>query len=634
MEISSSAHLPPGTAVKDPNGSYIIVGLLNANEVLVEDVRGRVVTRLARNLTVDTLPQSKKTDLATIPDASWQHATARRDTLRSLLAMKKSEHSREKINQIAQMFDVHETTVYRWIKKYRQQGTVSCLLRQPRADKNQNRLGKRAEEIIKKSIEDVYLTKQKCSIAKVVQEVHRACKNEGLHLPDAKTVRSRVLAIAEETRVRRRDGSKTARAHYQEIRGSFPGADFPLAVVQIDHTPMDIIVVDDMHRLPINRPYLTLAIDVYSKMCVGFYISLDPPGWLATGICIGDSILPKESVVSDLGIEGLTWPCWGKMRTIHTDNAKEFRGSMMGRSAKEYDIIAQKRPKGSPQYGGHIERSFRTFMSECHDLPGTTFSNPRMRREYDSAGKAVMTLDALVKWFRYYLLGVYHQQPHEGNKGLPPLYRWEQGIFGDKAKGILPRGIPARYPDEERVRIDFLPFLERTVQRGGVLFEGIHYWADALRPLILSKAPNSTKLKRMFVCRYDPRDLSCIWIYDVDTTRYIKAVYRNLTRPPVSLWEVKAAKKKCREEGIKATNEELIFKAVSHMREVVESESEKSKQARRLRQRQKGWEKTQRANKANAGSKPLAPASTATIVPMPPAINEDHDDLTTFEIWD
>jgi putative transposase len=34
---------------------------------------------------------------------------------------------------------------------------------------------------------------------------------------------------------------------YEPIKGHFPGGDFPLAVIQIDHTPMDVIVVVEEH---------------------------------------------------------------------------------------------------------------------------------------------------------------------------------------------------------------------------------------------------------------------------------------------------------------------------------------------------------------------------------------------------
>ncbi len=46
-----------------------------------------------------------------------------------------------------------------------------------------------------------------------------------------------------------------------------------LAYVQIDHTPLDIEIVDDEFREAIGKPHLTLAIDVFSRMIVGYYLS-------------------------------------------------------------------------------------------------------------------------------------------------------------------------------------------------------------------------------------------------------------------------------------------------------------------------------------------------------------------------
>ena len=43
----------------------------------------------------------------------------------------------------------------------------------------------------------------------------------------------------------KREGRKAAHDKYGSIKGSFPGADAPLAVVQIDHTLLDIMVVDE-----------------------------------------------------------------------------------------------------------------------------------------------------------------------------------------------------------------------------------------------------------------------------------------------------------------------------------------------------------------------------------------------------
>jgi putative transposase len=42
--------------------------------------------------------------------------------------------------------------------------------------------------------------------------------------------------------------------------------------VQIDHTEIDIIVVDELTRTPLpGRPWLTLAIDVFSRVVTGLH---------------------------------------------------------------------------------------------------------------------------------------------------------------------------------------------------------------------------------------------------------------------------------------------------------------------------------------------------------------------------
>jgi putative transposase len=60
----------------------------------------------------------------------------------------------------------------------------------------------------------------------------------------------------------KRKGRKAAPEKYEPIKGHFPDADPALAVAQVDHTAMDVIVVDEVHREPIERPSLTVVIDV------------------------------------------------------------------------------------------------------------------------------------------------------------------------------------------------------------------------------------------------------------------------------------------------------------------------------------------------------------------------------------
>ncbi|MDB5888026.1 MAG: transposase [Rhodocyclales bacterium] len=100
-----------------------------------------------------------------------------------------------------------------------------------------------------------------------------------------------------------------------------------------------------------------------------------------------------------------------------------------------------------------------TLMSAIHALPGTTFSNPREKEDYNSSGQAALTLEELDTWLAHRILGEYHNAVHS-ELGCPPLKQYFDGILGtDDAPGIS--AVPIAI-DPERLRIDFLPYEGRT----------------------------------------------------------------------------------------------------------------------------------------------------------------------------
>ena len=70
---------------------------------------------------------------------------------------------------------------------------------------------------------------------------------------------------------------------------------------------MDVIVVDEEHRQPIQRPSLTVVIDVYSRMVLGFAIYLEKPSAFTAGLAIAHAVLPKEQWLADVGVQA-EWP--------------------------------------------------------------------------------------------------------------------------------------------------------------------------------------------------------------------------------------------------------------------------------------------------------------------------------------
>jgi putative transposase len=424
----------------------------------------------------------------------------------------------------------------------------------------------------------MYLTNQRFTAKAVASQVRQTCELLALKTsPHPNTVRNRIRALNAQMVARRRQGPRAAdklNAH----PGVYDEAKWPLAVIQIDHTSLDVILVDDTHRQPIGRPWITMAIDVYSRMVTGYYVSLDPTGNLSTGMCIAHSILPKDKWLEQHGIAG-HWPCWGFMDRIHTDNAKEFRGHMILRACQEYGIDLQFRPVRQPRYGGHIERLLGTLLKKTHELPGTTFSNTSERGEYDAEGQACFTFAEFEVWLAKCIVEVINQDFHRGI-GTSPVRRYEEAMFGPHRL----RPLPDTITKERELRLAFMPFEERTIQQTGVVIDDIHYFHDILRPFINAHSPGHSR-SRKFTFKRDPRDISVIYFYDSENKEYREIPYRDLSRGPASIWEIRAARRKLLEEGRRNIDESLLFEKANQMRELASQAAQKTNAARRAAQR-------------------------------------------------
>ena len=216
------------------------------------------------------------------------------------------------------------------------------------------------------------------------------------------------------------------------------------------------------------------------------------------------------------------------MESVHCDNGREFRGNMLRKACEQYGIALTLRPVKRPWYGGHIERLLGTFAKEIHGLAGTTFSNPVERGTYCSERKAVFTLSEFESWLTRFIVEVYHQRVHTA-LGMPPIRRYQQATAGAQP----------RCREVHRLKLDFLPYEERSVQRYGIALDGVHYYSDVLRRWIASREPEDARRKRAFIVRRDPRDISLLYFFDPELQCYFEIPYRDRSRPPLSLWELR-----------------------------------------------------------------------------------------------
>lgn len=425
------------------------------------------------------------------------------------------------------------------------------------------------ETLIAQAIERQYAQRQRIGVKSLHRQISMTCRQRGLKAPSVGALVCRIKDFSPQTLKRRREGADAARTLTPVVGEQMP-AHYPLHIIQMDHTKVDVIVVDSVHRQEIGRPYLTLAVDIYSRCVAGFVLTLEPPSALSVGLCMARIAEPKVPLLAKYGIEA-EWPLHGKPAVLHTDNGSDFVSRALRQGCAAHGIELIHRPIGRPWYGGAIERIIGTFMKRVHELPGTTFSNVAERGDYPAQAKACMTLDELEHWLVYAIVA-YHAEIHS-RLGEPPLTRLQAGL---KAFGT-----PPQVADSRVFLIDFLPVIRRRLSRDGFHLNNIVYYTPNLDALIERRG----HYPEGFDIRYDPRNLRFIWVSTPDRQSYLEVPYRNLTHPDLSLWEHKAAVRQLRAEGKSRVDEEQIMRTALAQRDIVREASSKSRRARRQLER-------------------------------------------------
>jgi putative transposase len=496
-------------------------------------------------------------DFEHIDQDAWAIAQLRAEILSKLPERPSGDQIRETMAALG----VGRTTLFRWLKLFREGARTSALLPRRRGPNSGMRpMAPEVIVIVERQFRDFYATRRRPTMTRFRAEVAADCRREGLPVPSIRRLGRWVAHHDQAELLRRREGTGKSEPVFLATPGKLEAA-APLAIVQIDHTKVDVTVVDPVSRLPLGRPTLTLAIDVNTRMAMGFHLSLDAPSLTAVALCLTHSVMNKTSWLASREIEA-DWPAHGIPRVIHVDNGAEFHALAFERACAEHRIDLAYRPPGTPRFGGHIERLIGTMMGAVHLIPGSHFSNIRERGDLDPERQAVLSLRELETYFALEIVGAYHARIHKALEA-PPAAVWQARI-GE---------IAVRTPDDpRRFLIDFLPAEQRVLQRDGLHLFHIRYWSDELRRHI-------GRGQEKFTIKYDPRDLSLVFVRVGEG--YLEARPADRTRPSTALWEHRAALRALREAGREAVDEELIFVTILAQRALVDEASRTTKAMRR-----------------------------------------------------
>ncbi len=424
------------------------------------------------------------------------------------------------------------------------------------------------------------ITSVRRDLLRQVTDVNKMRARDGQELftiPSAKTV-GRYIRKKELDYILRPRPSKFA-AHGDET-AVMPGprADTILGCVQFDQSLLDLIVVDEVDRLPLGRPIVSNGIDECSEYPFGSHVGFE--GYSYQGVRYGllNGMIAEQT---PLVYEGVGYPrlSCGNPRMAKLDNSKTYKGNNMTEAARMIGMIIDECTVRSPWEKGEIERFIRTNQDFVHTLRGTTFSNLIQLRvsDYDPMKDACISLSAFRKLLHIFQYGLYARRPHRSLKGRSPEAVWKEGWQTHAPD----------FPHSARdVRLWLCSSAARTIQSTGIEIHCLRYQSSKLTPLRQSQE-NGT----LFAIKYDEGDLSSLYV--LDPTRpeprqrgswiKVSAVDQEYTRG-LSLYKhnviLDYAKRNAKTEVV---DEYDLAVAEHHIRKIVEDEFRITGQARRTR---------------------------------------------------
>ena len=244
-----------------------------------------------------------------------------------------------------------------------------------------------------------------------------------------------------------------------------PQGDRPYEIGHVDHTKLDIELVDSVTGQNLGRPWLSLMTDPYDRKRLAQYITYDPPSYRSCMMLIRDCVARNKRLP----------------QIIVTDRGPEFGSTYWDTTLAYFESTKKTRPKDYPRAGTVMERLFGTTNTEfVNNLTGNTQITKQVRimtKLNDPKRTAVWTIGALGELLEGFY-DLYHANVHPA-LGQSPNDALLQGL---QKFGLRP-GRTILYNE------DFLMATLPTTRTGtakvipgkGIMVENVRYWSTEFR---------------------------------------------------------------------------------------------------------------------------------------------------------
>ncbi|MCG3825937.1 Mu transposase C-terminal domain-containing protein [Photobacterium damselae] len=469
-----------------------------------------------------------------------------------------------------------------WKKLYFESGRDIKSLIPKHAQKGNRNKSSDSQVLVDEAIEKKYLTKERLSIAEAfryyksrVITINQTIIDGAIEPISQRTFYDRVNSLPPYEVAVARYGKRYADREFRSV-GQQIAATKPMEYVEIDHTPLPVILIDDELDVPLGRPYLTMLYDRFSKCVVGLSVNFRDPSFDSVRKALLNTLLDKSWLKESYPSIKNDWPCHGKIDYLVVDNGAEFWSDSLENSLRPFvtDILYSQAAKPWRKTG--IEKLFDQLNKGLtNSLPGKTFTNPTQLKDYDPKKESVVRVSVFLELLHKWVVDYYHMSPDARERAIP-YHKWHESKWR-----------PNTYRDDEilALRIELGLLKERTIGISGIRLHNQHYQSDELIEY-RKYTPVKSGGKLFVKTKTDPSDISSIYVFLESEKRYIKvpAVDNSGYTKGLSLFEHKRIQKVRKLNMRELKNEEALAETYLYIENRIEGETERLSRSRNKKQ--------------------------------------------------
>jgi putative transposase len=477
-------------------------------------------------LAQQVLPAETLVDLSTLAETQRTKLDLRYQFVKALqksgITRGQRAHIEQLIDKVVKRLQLSSrpssSAVMHWARQYAAaENNPLALVDRRRKARHETRLAASTEKLLWKVLRQHYFTRDRHKARHAYEQLLLALRQEikqgHMNEKDAQisyaTFTRRIQDVDVYHRVASREGSARAR---MVCRTSFPEgqATYPLQRVEIDHTPLNWVVICDRTGLPLGRPVLTAMIDAFSGYVLGFYLSFHGPG--LTSVCgvARNAILPKEELVQNAGLSN-PWLSHGLGDEWVIDNGLEFHSFGFRQMGMALGVDIMYCRVRTPWLKPHVERFFGTLNSLTL-VKGRVSPRVANALVIDPYKDAAISFSDLVQGLLQFVVDVHPFEPN-WRKMARPFDLFQEG---------LERCPPAMYPGSlEQLKLAAGMSKVLSFTAGGIELMGLPYGSYEFKALANQQG---TGLK--LLCKWDPDDMSHLYVQHPTTHEWLTAQCR------------------------------------------------------------------------------------------------------------